>query len=68
MPQGFIHVLLIGSLVTNVLGGLVLLHNSHTIETNAQNVREMRLTLKDLREEQTKNVDRLHQLEQGRLP
>lgn len=59
----FIHIILAGSLVTNVLGGLVIWHNSKTIEVQSQFNREMRLTLAQLREQQAKNVERLHELE-----
>jgi hypothetical protein len=59
----FVHILLAGSLITNVLGGLVIWHNSKTIEVQSQFNREMRLTLAQLREQQAKNVARLHELE-----
>ncbi len=63
MNWTFIHTILVGSLLTNMLGGLAVWHNSKTIESQAKFNREMRLTLAQLREQQAKNVERLHELE-----
>ncbi len=59
----FIQIMLVGSLLTNLLGGLVLWHNSKTIEVQSQFNREMRLTLAQLREQSAKNLARIHDLE-----
>ena len=59
-----LHVLLAGSFLLNIVGALVVWHNSHTIEIQSKFNREMRLTLAQLREQSAKNRERIHELEE----